>query len=366
MSQLPRLAPIAVLLLTACASTPEHGDTLSYQDGVSPSVSSKPLEIPPDLTLPETRNNYDIPLGSISASSSSKTAAAPAQPTLLPAMKNARLRQAGNQRWLEIDAEPEKLWPELRAFWKELGFQLEQDAMELGILETDWRENHAKLPLGGLRGVLANSLGQVYSTGEMDKFRTRIERNGKGGSEVFISSRGMQEVYADRSKEQTVWQPRQPNPELEAEVLKRLLIKLGVSEQDAVTKVATPVVSQRARLQGDAAQRQLQLDDSFDRGWRRVGQALDQIGYPVTDRDRSKGLFYIREASEQKKDGPGFFSKLAFWKEARSAAPLEQWQVQLTASGEQTLIQIKDRQGKNVAADSAGYAVLDKLETALK
>ena len=54
----------------------------------------------------------------------------------------------------------------------------------------------------------------------------------------------------------------------------------------------------RARIEkaNDGASR-LVVDDSFDRAWRRVGLALDRTGFTVVDRDRSKGLYFVRYAN---------------------------------------------------------------------
>ena len=107
------------------------------------------------------------------------------------------------------------------------------DQANLGILETDWAENRAKLPQDVVRAALGKVFDSLYSTGERDKFRTRLERNANGGTDIFISHRGMIEVYANTQKDQTVWQPRAADPELETEFLRRLMVKLGVSQEQS-------------------------------------------------------------------------------------------------------------------------------------
>jgi hypothetical protein len=55
-----------------------------------------------------------------------------------------------------------------------------------------------------------------------------------------------------------------------------------------------------------------QVDEGFDRAWRRVGLALDRAGFTVEDRDRTQGIYFVRyinDATETK----GFFSKLFSW-----------------------------------------------------
>ena len=50
------------------------------------------------------------------------------------------------------------------------------------------------------------------------------------GSEVYITHRGVQEVYTNTTKDSTVWQPRPSDPQLEATFLARLMSKLGVTD----------------------------------------------------------------------------------------------------------------------------------------
>jgi outer membrane protein assembly factor BamC len=154
-------------------------------------------------------------------------------------------------------------------------------------------------------------LDGLYSSGERDKFRTRIERNNSGGSDIFITHRGMSEEYKDNSKTSTIWQPRPNDPELEAEFLSRLMIKLGVSAEQAKTATAQTNASPNKTslvTKGDATQ--LNIPDSFDVAWRRVGLALDRTGFTVEDRDRAQGLYFVRYVDVAAKEEKGFFSKM--------------------------------------------------------
>src|SRR6201999_460558 len=103
--------------------------------------------------------------------------------------------------------------------------------------------------------------------------------------------------------------PRPPNPELEAEMLRRLMVRFGVPEERAKTEVATAKGPTRAVLQkGRDGAGALSLNEQFDRAWRRVGLALDRVGFTVEDRDRSKGLYFVRYAdpeAEMKEKDPG-------------------------------------------------------------
>ena len=118
-------------------------------------------------------------------------------------------------------------------------------------METDWAENRAKIKDDVLRNLLGKVLDSLYSTAERDKFRTRLEPGIQPGTtDIFISHRGMYEIFVTEGKDQTKWQPREPDPELEAEMLRRLMVRLGSDQKRADTEIAAARVKQvdRAKL----------------------------------------------------------------------------------------------------------------------
>src|ERR1019366_4383257 len=226
---------LGAAVLAGCSTFEDlfTSDKVDYRSGST--TRSTNLEIPPDLTQLSRESRYQLPSGSISASAF-QTAVAPAAtasatPAVAPQAIGAfRLERLGNERWLSTSQSPEDVYPKVRAFWRDGGFTLVEDRAEAGVLETDWAENRAKLPQDIIRKTVGKLLDNVYSTGELDKFRTRIERT-PTGCDIYISHRGMMEVYADQRRETTVWQPRPTDPQLEAEFLSRLMVKLGAKEE---------------------------------------------------------------------------------------------------------------------------------------
>ena len=283
------------------------------------------LEIPPDLTAPARDNRYVVPeTGKSSATYSGyeadrKDQTKTGSTAVLPQTDQMRIERAGTQRWLVVsDQSPEKLWPLVKDFWQENGFLVKTEVAEAGVMETDWAENRANIPQGGVRGLLGKLLDSVYSTAERDKFRTRMDRTPDGkGTEIYLSHRGMVEVYQSQRDDQTVWQPREPDPNLEAEFLRRLMVRLGAQEEKAKQLASIGVPERRAELAKAGGSEELKVFEPFDRAWRRVGLALDRVGFTVEDRDRQKGLYFVRYADtdvESSKD-TGFLSKLMFWKD---------------------------------------------------
>ncbi|MGL4809625.1 MAG: outer membrane protein assembly factor BamC, partial [Giesbergeria sp.] len=187
-----------------------------------------------------------------------------------------------------------------------------------------------------------------YSTGERDKFRTRLERNAQGGTEIYVSHRGMQEVFNTSTKESTVWQPRAADPELEAEFLRRLMVKLGASQEQAKAVAANPtaVRASNARVGNVGGVPVLQIDEGFDRAWRRVGLALDRTGFTVEDRDRSQGLYFVRYVAPKgdKKD-PGFLGKLMSFASSEKAVPPLKYRVVVRSEGEASTISVLNAAG---------------------
>ena len=368
----------ASLALCACSTVSDllegQGKKVDYKSaGQLP-----PLDIPPDLTAPTRDNRYVVPEVKAATTLSSYQADRKAQPQagstgILAPVESMRIERSGTQRWLVVNETPEKLWPLLKEFWQENGFLLETENPETGLMETDWAENRAKIPQDFLRSMLGKVLDQLYSTPERDKFRTRLERTADlKSTEVYLSHRGMMEIYTTETRSETKWQPRPPDPDLEAEFLRRLMVRLGSKEENAKQILASAPQSQRAVLarQGDGSDR-LDVLEPFDRAWRRVGLALDRVGFTVEDRNRQKGLYFVRYADPEKDiakadaEKPGLLSKLAFWKSDTTKVTAEQYRVLVTQSGEKSQVQVL---GKDGAVDRSQTArrILSLLNDQLK
>jgi outer membrane protein assembly factor BamC len=320
------------------------------------------LELPPDLTAPTADNRYAIPdtqggTATLSAFNQERKDTPAGAQILLPTQDKARIERAGSQRWLVVKATPQQVWPVIKDFWQETGFIVNVESPATGVMETDWAENRAKIPQDGVRKLLGKVIDGLYSTSERDKFRTRIEQ-GADGTEIYISHRGMAEVYASEREDRTVWQPRPSDPELEAEMLRRLMLRFGVENAKAQTLLADKAAPEQARVLKNAATPTLEMDESFDRAWRRVGLALDRIGFAVEDRDRTKGIYYVRYIDPQldndSKRDDGLLSKLKFWKSKPKVSPA--LQINVKETGEKSLVNVT-AEGKAVDATTQNRIV---------
>ncbi|MBS0310365.1 MAG: outer membrane protein assembly factor BamC [Proteobacteria bacterium] len=318
------------------------------------------LEVPPDLVAPTADNRYAIPdsqgsgTATLSAYSQERKATPSSAQTLLPTEEKAHIERAGSQRWLVVQATPQQVWPVIKDFWQENGFIINMESPETGIIETDWAENRAKIPQDVIRRTIGKVFDSLYSTAERDKFRTRIE-TGKNGTEIYISHRGMKEVYATEAQDKTVWEPRQPDPELEAEMLRRLMLRFGVEKSRVDAQLAKQQAPEMARIVKEAGAPVLEMDEGFDRAWRRVGLALDRVGFAVEDRDRSKGVYYVRYIDpgidNASKRDEGMFAKLAFWRSKKTQTS-PQLQIVVSEAGEKSRVGVTGTDGKAADADT--------------
>lgn len=336
-------------LFSGCSTVTSvfKGDKIDYKTSGKAGPS---LEVPPDLTQLSRENRYVVPGTAVNANAFQVGQSTPALPVAALAVGDVRIERSGSQRWLVVNRPAEKLYGPLRDFWLESGFLLALDQENLGIMETDFAENRAKLPQDFIRETLGKVFESLYSTGERDKFRTRLERNAAGGTEIFVSHRGLIEVVVGgAATNSTVWQPVPPNSELEAEFLRRIMVRLGVAQEQSkvlVAAVATRTTSNVANVNGVPV---VQIEEGFDRAWRRVGLTLDRTGFTVEDRDRAQGTYFVRyvDITSDKKD-PNFLSKL-FSVAAPAGAPIK-YRITLKSQGEATTVSVLNAQG---AAESS-------------
>ncbi len=344
------------LAVAGCANIGLESKKIDYKSASKTNVPT--LEIPPDLTSPTRDNRFAVPdtggKGSATYSqySGERTLAKEQQQSdVLPKVDKTRIERSGSQRWLVVAEAPDKLWDKVKEFWQETGFLIKLELPEAGVMETDWAENRAKIGDDFIRNMLGKVLDSLYSTAERDKFRTRMEPGSEPGTtDIFISHRGMYEIYVSEGKDQTKWQPRDADPELEAEMLRRLMVHFGTDQKRAEVEMAAAKAKplERAKLKrGNDGAGTLEVEERFDRAWRRVGLALDRVGFTVEDRDRSKGLFFVRYVdpesdSQNKKDG--MLSKLAFWKPS-TPAPQTRYRVYVKDEGAKTTVQVLSNEG---------------------
>lgn len=368
-------AAAAIASLSGCTflGIDFNDDKVQYES----SNSRANLEIPPDLTPIQNDNRFQVPArpGVVSANAEAEKARQAAdanEPTaskIVPLTVRAKVMKEGTDRWLRVNAAPEQLWAVVQDFWPSVGLVVREQNPKTGYMETEWAENKAKLPQDIIRRTIGKVIDFAYSTGEQDQYRTRMERNDDGTTDIYISHRSMVEVVTGADKESTVWQPGPTDPTMEAEMLQRLALRIDAefnpnasaeAEAEAQKELAQQFkvepVATRARIENgaDGKAAAVVLTDNFDQAWRRMGLVLDRMGFEQVDRDRTAGWFLVRyldpayEAAQKEKRG--FFTNL-FSSDAVIDAP--NYRIHLSGEGAETRVTV---QGPDGGEDATGVA----------
>ena len=321
------------------------------------------LEIPPDLTRSSIQDTLVVPdLAPAQSATYSEYASeregsvrrGSVRKTVLPRFDDITVKRDGNQRWLLIQAAPEDVWPKVVDYWRENGILLIEEDPTIGIMETGWLENRADIKSDFITDTLRSFLDGFYASATRDQFRVRLEPGEEPGTtELFLTHRGMEEVLVASSggepADRPVWQGRPNDPGLEAEMLRRVMVYLGVGERRAKRALATREERPRSRLvSGRDGLSVLTVDEEFPTAWRLTGVALDRVGFTVEDRNRSDGIYYVRydDPTTDTKD-EGMLAKLAFWRSDDDKPEDDsKYQVSLQADGEKTRVVVLDRFGK--------------------
>tara|TARA_B100001564_G_C20652173_1_gene677401 strand:+ start:81 stop:1433 length:1353 start_codon:yes stop_codon:yes gene_type:complete len=351
------LLTLLLFLLISCADfdvmDSEVVQAVTQPDYVSSSRAKK-LDVPPDLTDVETNAQYGVPGEAVSYKDyEDAKKAGYTEVKVLQNPEGMRIVKSGNLRWLVVSEEPETLWPHLEAFWQELGFGIKVINKRTGVMETEWIKS-SKLKVDTNKGLASRFdawLDGLSNLADRRKFRTRLE-NGveKNTTEIYVSQRtivGMDEEARERIKRlkegswsTDVYKIEEYIPdeaeavemteklkkettideyEINAEILRRLMTKLGMTDFDAKQRLANPIQKTNATLVENKNGDYLLLNDPYDRSWRRLSLALDIIGFVTEDKNRSDGIFYVKykdlDFDGPKKRKKGLIDKLAFWED---------------------------------------------------
>jgi outer membrane protein assembly factor BamC len=371
-------------------------DKIDYRSGAR---KTQPLDVPPDLTPLAADNRYAPQQGVISASdinrpnspqaaASAATAASEAKPAqvALNALGDVRIVRMGQQQWIYAAKQtPDDLWPKVRQFWLNAGFKFQKEDPSAGVLETDWLENRAKLPNDIIRSTIGKYIDGLYSTGERDRYTVRLVRGENGGTEIYLTDHGLQEVYTGREGDSNLaWTARATDHAAETEMLTRLMQTLAgpqrsaeSDEDTAAAMLATPaasvpesdivVRSEKARLIAGRPGASMEVDDGLERTWRRVGLALDRSGFTVEERDRALGTYSVRYVDPKiaSEPAPNFIKRWFFGAKDPAALALGHYRIVLKSSGTKTEITVQKPTGEpdnSASAQRIAKQLVDELK----
>ncbi|MET3105771.1 outer membrane protein assembly factor BamC [Oxalobacteraceae bacterium GrIS 1.18] len=366
---------LAVVTLAGCSYTGNllTPDRIDYKSASKKETAAPTLDVPPDLSQISRDNRYSIPdsSGTIVASkinaqagdAATQTKSSAPEVVAINSMQDMRIERAGSQRWLVAPQSPEVLWPKIKQFWQENGFLIAEESETTGIMETDWAENRAKIPDDLIRRTIGYVFDSLYSTGERDKYRTRLERRADGATEIYISQRGVEEVFVGSQKDTTSWAARPNDPGLESAFLVRMMVSLGATQEKAKELASAPVSQpSKAKLVRDGVASKIDMEEPFDRAWRRVGLALDRVGFTVEDRDRSTGIYFVRYVDPDEAKEKGFFSRLF---SSDSDAEAKRYRVLVKSETNLSHITVQNNDGtaeKTAASEKILNLLLEQLQ----
>lgn len=367
-----KLIATSLLAVTAvgCSSLPNPDEVLPDRkvEYKQASTAGSNLEIPPDLTKSSINDALVIPDSPMSGSTTlsgvmerERVQGRVATQSVMPTISNIEVRRDGDQRWLVIQNSPDEVWYKVIEFWQENGILLEEQDPAIGVIVTDWLENREDISSDFITDAVRRVFDGAYSASSRDQYRIRIEPGQKAGTtELYLTHRGMQEtiIQVDTSgAERTVWNPRETDHGLEAEMLRRLMVHMGIANQQASRSLVKGGQGgkPRSQLTRSVNQIALHIDESTDRAWRLTGVALDRVGFAVEDRDRAKGVYYVRYNDPMKDvDEPGLLAKLAFWRDNdRNIDKSNQYQVSLKPEGKGTRVTVLNKSGATESSETA-------------
>lgn len=346
------LAAGATLLLAGCNTVQDllSQDQVDYKS----TVRGDPLSLPPDLSDTQISSpQYSITGGTASAlvyNEAQERAASNQGLNVLPEVAGMKVMRSGDTRWLQINADPNQVYPRLISFWNNEGFTINRDNPQAGIIETDWAENRAKIPGNFLRRALGSIIDMVSDSGERERFTTRLERQGNI-TEIYINHQRMVETAMDRDATTFRWLPAEEDPGLNAVMLSRLMVYLGAEEERARNAVreaqvvgAAPQTSQQlTAIEGQTA---LSSPLSADDTWRRVGTALNSAGFTIDQSNLSDGTYVVRYLDTdtgEKRQAGNFLSRL--WGDDGNITPLP-YTVRITPQAGGSVIAVYNRDGQ--------------------
>lgn len=322
------------------------------------------LEIPPDLTSDRINDRMSVPdtVGDVSTSYSEyltdrKLRGVDEGPRravggdVLPQIRDVDVRRDGDVRWLVIDGSVDDVWQKVVDFWQENGILMAEQNPTVGVMRTSWLENRAEISRDLITSTIRKAFDGLYETGKRDQYRVRLERAKDGRTELYLTHYGMEEQVIAASGggvENTVWVPRERDPGLEAEMLRKLMVYMGSADERARVRLAARgnTEAPRSQLINTRDGTELQVVEAFDRAWRLVGLALDRVGFAVEDRDRNKGIYYVRYNDPSKQDADkGWLSKLAFWSDD-DVDKVNRYQVRVGTRGDQTVVHVFNEQAE--------------------
>jgi outer membrane protein assembly factor BamC len=307
-----RISVLALLavLVAAC----ESGYDYRYADS---SVGGS-LELPPDLAGVQVESKFELP-----AAISGDDETAKDKIPVLAKVQSVQLEGSGDLYWLQVDESVDNLYQLVKNFWASEGYRLNVDEPVIGVMQTEWVYKSE----GGEEDS-SSWFGSLFTTEDLsatqDQFKTRIERSETNKlNRIYIAHRGTEYKYVLRSEgprkddiNESDWSFRQPEPELEIEMLSRLMIYLGLQQSDVEQQQEkVKLFRPRADLYVDADESSpyLIINDVYQIAWNRVFHQLERMNFEIISSEftsgfSGEGVIYVKASTVEIESSGGFLS----------------------------------------------------------
>jgi outer membrane protein assembly factor BamC len=263
---------LMMLIVTACANErPVYHGAEYYKN----------LEVPPDLTEPETSEELKVPNPTEEAlqrfRDNNKL-----ETVVTPKFDGVRMVSYAGNSWIEVDNNVEKVWPRLIEFWETEGIELVQVRPLLGFMETEWTER-----LGGEKGFFG-SIFQKFEPDTKDKFRVRVERfDLDRKTRLYIAHTRIERKIRGEYADEYIWVSQPSNLEAEREIVSRMALFAGLSkEQSAGLLENYRPYSSLVKIDSTNTTA-LSMKGSMDFVWRRTVRALDRMRMANIDEQKA-------------------------------------------------------------------------------
>ena len=275
-----------ILLLPGCSSDP--ATELNYRD----SEITPTLELPPDLISRSSDSNLTLPGSKVGTDENRgryvETGNLNIESKTLPTFKGMRIEGEGDFHWLVVDAPAQEVYPMVREFWADQGFVLIQDEPVTGVMVTQWMSQRS-----GRDSFFASILESLRGAESKDQYKIRLQRASDTATHIYLAHRGQEQIIDDAkitlANSRQGWQFTPADPAKEYEMLSRLMLFLGMQDDEVKQQLAKiGAFEARAAIEYDSEEEQTYLlsKQGFEQTWNRLVHQLDRRAVNIAESEK--------------------------------------------------------------------------------
>jgi outer membrane protein assembly factor BamC len=333
----------------------------------------KNLEVPPDLTKPDTSEQLSVAKPTDEAlqrfRDNNKL-----ETIITPKFNGVRVVNYAGNSWIEVDNNADFVWQKLLEFWESEGVKLVELRPLLGFMETDWIER-LQADAGFFRSML-----QKLEPDQKDKFRVRLEPFDNGQkTRIYIAHTGIERIARGEYADEYSWQTLPGNIEAEREIISRMALFAGLSDEGRLQLLENYRPYSSLVKLDSTDKTALTMTGSMDFVWRRAMRALDRMRMQDIREEKQNNTIYFaatKVSAEELHVEEDELSKTSWLmqlfsggdKKDLAADTSRHYRLEFTDANGRVQIQVKDADDtKNVDEDGnvSGTALAEQLRKLL-